>query len=53
MIHLNKQRKIITVLLITFISIVGIESKMLYTFSLMRHGAEYPKNDLYDGNETK
>lgn len=29
------------------------ETKMVYTFSMIRHGADYPTNDLYDGNETK
>ena len=30
-----------------------LEAKMLYAFTLARHGAVYPPNDLYDGNETK
>ena len=29
------------------------ETKMVYTFTMIRHGADYPTNDLYDGNETK
>jgi hypothetical protein len=28
-------------------------SKLVYTFTLARHGAVYPPNDLYDGNQTK
>jgi hypothetical protein len=30
-----------------------IEVKLIFAFTLIRHGAEYPKNDLYDGNQTK
>ena len=33
--------------------IVPVETKMMYTFSMMRHGSRYPINDLYDGNQTR
>lgn len=29
------------------------DCKLIYLFSLIRHGAIYPKTGLYDGNETK
>ena len=28
-------------------------SNIIHASGLIRHGAEYPKNDLYDGAETK
>ena len=41
-------------LVLAFAIFVAVaETKMVYTFSMIRHGAEYPNNDLYDGNETK
>lgn len=32
---------------------VAAQTKMLYTFNIIRNGASYPNNDLYDGNSTK
>ena len=37
-------------LLAVLLFITLVESKLIYAYSLVRHGAEYPKNDLYDGN---
>lgn len=39
-------------LLITVLLVI-CNSKLLSIFAMIRHGAIYPKNDLYDGNETK
>ena len=41
--------KFLYLLLVFAILEVSIQSKLLYAYSLIRHGAEYPKNDLYDG----
>lgn len=40
-------------LLILALLILAANCKQLYLFSMIRHGAIYPKNDLYDGNDTK
>ena len=33
-----------------FLIIIGLASpKLIYLFSFLRHGANYPKNELYDG----
>lgn len=40
-------------LLIFSLLILDTHFKLLYLFSMIRHGAIYPKNDLYDGNQTK
>lgn len=40
-------------LLIFSLLILTTHCKLLYLFSMIRHGAIYPKNDLYDGNQTK
>lgn len=32
--------------------VVCTSSKLLSLFGMIRHGAIYPKNNLYDGNET-
>lgn len=32
---------------------IAAQTKILYTLAAVRHGAEYPRNDLYDGNQTK
>ncbi len=40
-------------LLVVALFMVHIEAKMLYTYTIARHGAVYPPNDLYDGNQTK
>ena len=37
------------ILAITLLAVLA-HTKMLYTFNVIRHGAIYPKNDLYDGN---
>lgn len=36
--------------LIFSLLILATNCKLLYLFSMIRHGAIYPKNDLYDGN---
>ena len=46
-------KALLTLLIITALMTFGSHSKMLYTFSIMRHGATYAPNDLYDGKETK
>lgn len=35
---------------IILLLMVTVNCKLLYLFSMIRHGAIYPKNDLYDGN---
>ena len=40
------------IILISVFLLIGVNTKLLYLFSLVRHGAIYPKNNLYDGNET-
>ncbi len=44
--------KILMTLVFAALIIAG-QSKILYTLAVVRHGAEYPRNDLYDGNQTK
>jgi hypothetical protein len=39
-------------LLLLFLLVVGSNCKLLYLFSMIRHGAIYPKNNLFDGNQT-
>jgi hypothetical protein len=38
--------------LIFLIFIASVSCRVAYLFSMVRHGAIYPKNSLYDGNET-
>ena len=40
-------------LLVFCLLLLAANCKLIYLFSMIRHGAIYPKNDLYDGNETK
>ncbi len=40
------------IILISIFLLLGANTKLLYVFSMIRHGAIYPKNNLYDGNET-
>jgi hypothetical protein len=50
------QRGLYTILTLIFVAAVlnvVAQSKIIYTFSVMRHGAVYAPNDLYDGNQTK
>lgn len=30
-----------------------LQQKLIFAFAVARHGAEFPRNDLYDGNQTK
>lgn len=47
-------KQLISISIVLFIVlIIGVQSKLLYTFTIARHGAVYPPNDLYDGNQTK
>jgi len=46
----NKPSSILNLLTILALIFLGCQTKMLYTFSVLRHGAAYPSNDLYDGN---
>ena len=48
------QRNLILVFVLTIIlGAIGSQTKMIYTYSLMRHGAKYPSNDLYNGGESQ
>jgi hypothetical protein len=40
------------IILISIFLLLSVNTKLLYVFSMIRHGAIYPKNNLYDGNET-
>lgn len=40
-------------LLVLIVLAATCSSKLLSLFAMIRHGAIYPKNDLYDGNQTK
>jgi hypothetical protein len=39
--------------LLILVLLACTSSKLISLFAMIRHGAIYPKNDLYDGNQTK
>lgn len=43
----------IVLLLTSCFLLVTVQMKLIYALSFIRHGAIYPKNDLYDGSKTK